>query len=78
MSDSLVTLQSYGSLSEAELARGLLESHGIPVFLADENITHLYVRLPIFPVRLQVRESDVTDARQILNAAPSESAAEDC
>jgi hypothetical protein len=78
MSDLLATLESYGSLSEAEFARGLLESHGIAVFLADENITHLYARLPVFAVRLQVRECDLPEARQILNAALSQSADEDC
>jgi hypothetical protein len=71
MSDPLTTLCEYASASEAELARGLLESHGISVFLADENITTLYARLPIFSVRLQVRESDLAEARQILAAALS-------
>jgi hypothetical protein len=75
MSDPLTTLCDYASASEAELARGLLESHGISVFLADENITQLYAR-SIFSVRLQVRESDLADARQILAAALSASADE--
>lgn len=73
MSDPLTTLQAYGNPYEAELARGLLESHGIPVFLADQNMARVTSNTSIKWVRLQVRESDLPEARQILEAALSES-----
>jgi MYXO-CTERM domain-containing protein len=76
MSDTLTTLQTYGNLYEAELVRGLLESHGIPVFLADENTARVAAEAPIYSLRLQVRESDLPDARQILELALSESPSE--
>lgn len=71
MSDPLTTVRTYYNPAAAEFVRGLLESFGIPAFLADENIARLYSG---FQVRLQVRESDLPDARQILDAALPESA----
>jgi Putative prokaryotic signal transducing protein len=76
MSDSLRTLQSYANLYEAELVRGLLESHGVPVFLADENMARVASDVRLEWVRLQVRESDLPDARQILEMALSEAVVE--
>jgi Putative prokaryotic signal transducing protein len=76
MSNSLTTLQSYGNLYEAELVRGLLESHGIPVFLADENMARVAADARVGWVRLQVREADMPDARQILDTTLAEAVAE--
>ena len=76
MSDSLTTLEAYGNLYEAELVRGLLESHGISVFLADENMVRVAADGRVGWVRLQVRESDLPDARQIIELALADTVSE--
>ncbi len=74
--DSLTTLQAYANLYEAELARGLLESHGIAVFLADENMARVAADARVGWVRLQVRQSDLPDAQHILELTLAASAAQ--
>lgn len=71
MSDRLIVLQAYGNPQEAEFARGLLESHGIDVFLADEHVARMGTYMPIGGVKLQVREDDLNEAREILQGALS-------
>ena len=66
MLEDLVTLQTFGSAYQADLARGLLESFGIEVFLADQNVARIEVPGVVGFVRLQVRESDLAEAQQIL------------
>ena len=78
MSDEpLVTIATFLSLSEAQLAKGALEAEGIDCFLADENIAGVYSAV-IGGIRLQVSAEDETRARQVLppdeaeiDAAPS-------
>jgi hypothetical protein len=70
MNEELITIASFASVLEAELARGYLQSHGIDVFLADENIgriaNHLY---PIVGgIKLQVSRKDVDRARALLTS----------
>jgi hypothetical protein len=65
--DNLVTIAAYESLQEAYLARGLLESHGIDVFIPDENILRMGREYRGFArVRLQVRLSESTIAQELL------------
>jgi tetratricopeptide (TPR) repeat protein len=69
---SLVTLGAYSTPLEAQMARGLLETAGIPAFVADENTVGanwLYSNA-VGGVRLQVRAEDVDRARDVLAATP--------
>lgn len=75
-SEPLVTIAHYSQLHESKLAKVLLESAGIPVFLADEHINALRGSLNAIQVRVQVPESTATAARALL--AEHESPATAC
>jgi hypothetical protein len=64
----LVTLRQYRDLSEAIVARGMLESAGINVFLQDENLVRLDWQVSNFigGIRLQVDEADAAAALELL------------
>ncbi|MGE0407538.1 MAG: DUF2007 domain-containing protein [Candidatus Korobacteraceae bacterium] len=72
MDEDLVTIRHFRSLGEAHVARGLLESAGIPCFLADEHMYN-HVRLPemLGGVRLQVSIADMETAQELLDHATS-------
>lgn len=57
---TLVTVRRYRDLSEAIVARSLLESSGIAVYLRDENLVRLDWQISNFigGIRLQVEEAD--------------------
>ena len=61
----LVTIRQFGSMSEALLAKGCLESAGIACFLADMNVTRLEWRISR-GVRLQVSPDEAGIAVEIL------------
>jgi hypothetical protein len=64
----LVTVQRYRDLAEAYVGRSLLESAGIPAWVADENLVRMdwfYSNL-VGGMRLQVDEHDETAAREML------------
>jgi hypothetical protein len=64
----LVTIRQFGTMSEALLAKGCLESAGIECFLADTNVTRL--EWPISRgMRLQVSPADAETATDILDHA---------
>jgi Putative prokaryotic signal transducing protein len=64
----LVTLCRYRDLSEAIVARTLLESAGIYVFLRDENLVRLDWQVSNFigGIRLQVEDKDEAAAAELL------------
>lgn len=64
----LVTVQSYRDLSEASIARSVLESAGIQAFLSEENLVRMNWMLSNFlgGIRLQVAEEDLETAQEIL------------
>jgi len=64
----LVTLCRYRDLSEAIVARTLLESAGIYVFLRDENLVRLDWQVSNFVggIRLQVEDKDEATAAELL------------
>jgi hypothetical protein len=64
----LVTVQRIRDLSEAIVARSLLESAGIEVYLFDENFVRLDWQMSNFVggMRLQVKAGDEAEARAIL------------
>ena len=64
----LVTVRRYRDLTEAMVGRSLLESAGIPSWIADENLVRMdwfYSNL-VGGMRLQVDERDDAAAREIL------------
>jgi hypothetical protein len=71
----LVTIRRYRDLSEAIVARAVIESAGIFCFLKDENLVRLDWQVSNFigGIRLQVASSDVEAAEAILSQpVPSE------
>jgi hypothetical protein len=67
---NLVTIASYRDLPEALLAKGTLESAGIPCYLANENIVRLDWLLAnsVGGIRLQVRPADAGLATEVLGS----------
>jgi hypothetical protein len=65
----LVTIRQFRDLPEALLAKGALDSAGIPSFLADKNMVRMdwFISNAIGGVKLQVREEDVAEANSILD-----------
>ena len=68
-SRKLITLRRFRDLSEAIVARSLIESAGIVVYLRDENLVRLDWQLSNFigGIRLQVEEADAAVAADLLN-----------
>ena len=61
----LVTLRTYRNPVDAEVAKTKLESAGIPAHLIDENLAAIYSGV-VGGVRVQVAQSDLELARQVL------------
>lgn len=74
-SRKLVTVKRYRDLSEAIVARSILESANIPVFLFDENVVRLDWQISnmIGGIRVQVDDRDEAAATAILNEPVPES-----
>jgi len=72
----LVTIRSYRDLSEAIVARSLLESAGIPVMLLNENLIRLDWPLSnlVGGIRLQVDPENESAAMELLTQPMPESA----
>jgi hypothetical protein len=71
----LITIRQYRDLSEAIVARAVIESAGIFCFLKDENLVRLDWQVSNFigGIRLQVAASDVESAEALLSQPiPSE------
>jgi hypothetical protein len=66
--EKLVTVQTYPSPWEAQLARARLEAEGIHSVVVGENFVHLYSALApmVGGVQLQVREEDAPRAAELL------------
>ncbi len=64
-----ITVQRYRDLSEAIVARSLLESAGIHAYLRDENLVRLEWQISNFigGIRLQVEPADEAAAAEILS-----------
>jgi hypothetical protein len=68
--NELVTVAHFTEAMEAEMAKGRIESAGIPVFLSGFNAAIMEPGLG--PLRLQVEAKDAQDARAILSDAGEE------
>src|SRR5271170_1771821 len=64
-----VTIRRYRDLSEAIVARSLLESAGIAAYLRDENLVRLEWQISNFigGIRLQVERADEAAAAELLS-----------
>jgi len=63
----LITLKLYSSIIDAEIDKGFLESHQISSFIKDDNIINTTGYINTFGgVKLQVKESELEEAIQIL------------
>lgn len=64
----LVTIREFRDLPEAELAKGLIESAGIEVFLADDNIVRMdwFYSNAVGGIKLQVKAEDAATAIDVL------------
>ncbi|MGA2249976.1 DUF2007 domain-containing protein [Terracidiphilus sp.] len=67
----LITVRRYRDLAEAYAGRSLLESAGIPAWIADENLVRMdwFYSNMVGGLRLQVDERDEATAREILDEA---------
>jgi Putative prokaryotic signal transducing protein len=67
MENDLVTIRRYHFLGEAHVVRGLLESVGIPCFVANQiTASHSVFAGGLGGVCLQVRSRDVESAEELL------------
>jgi hypothetical protein len=68
-SRDLVTVGRYRDLPNADLARALLESSGIPAFIQDDNLVRMdwFYSNAIGGIRLQVEAANADAAREILD-----------
>lgn len=71
----LVTVRTYLSLPEAELAKGLLDAAGIESFLFDNNTGRMYMTNIVGGVRLRVDADNAEEANRILQESTSGEAA---
>jgi hypothetical protein len=73
MSNKLVTIAEFADSMQADMARQTLEEFGIRAMILDQNIANLgYPPMPWNTVKLQVLESDVDQARQVLEEQQQE------
>ncbi len=65
----LITVRQYRDLTDAQLAKGVLDSAGILSYLRDENIVRMdwFYSNSIGGIRLQVREEDRASAEALLS-----------
>ena len=62
----MTTLRKYLDVVKAEMDKSLLEAAGIPAFIAGENSASIGYGGSIAEVHLQVQDTDVDQARQVL------------
>ena len=77
LSDRLVTLTSYATVQDAEVARGVLDAAGIDAMIAEEHTASIAPYMTRPGARLQVLESQAEAAAQILNDTDENAVAED-
>ncbi len=66
-------VEKYTNAFSANVAKGMLESNGIPAWVANENMP--YVTIPntgLLAIELLVNEEDYSEAKRLLAASSSE------
>jgi len=67
----LVTIRTFSTLMEAEIARGILDAAGIESFLFDENVGRIYLANVVGGFRLRVDAANADEANRILKESDS-------
>jgi hypothetical protein len=67
MPEDLVTIATFLNLGEAKLAQGKLSSAGIAASVRDENAMNLHIGMAMWGIRLQVPDSQVVRALEVLD-----------
>jgi hypothetical protein len=72
--DRDIPIRTVPSRTEAELLRGLLESSGIPAWVATDDVGGLYPSFDLADgARVMIRESDQDAAERVLDRTRAES-----
>lgn len=67
MSNDIITVATFDSLQEAYFAKSLLESHGLDVFLTNENAMRVLMHPHLSGgIGLLIAEDDLDVAREVL------------
>jgi len=67
MPEDLVTIATFLNIGEAKLAQGKLSSAGIAASVRDENAMNLHIGMAMWGIRLQVPDSQVVRALEVLD-----------
>ena len=67
MSEDLVTIATFLNIGEAKLAQGKLSSAGIAASVRDENAMNLHIGMAMWGIKLQVPDSQVVRALEVLD-----------
>ena len=67
MSDDLVTIATFLNIGEAKLAQGKLSSAGISASVRNENALNLHIGMAMWGIQLQVPDSQVVRALEVLD-----------
>ncbi len=67
MADELITICKFHTMGEAKLAQGKLTSAGISAHVRDENMVNLHMAIMLGGIRLQVPDSQVVRALEVLD-----------
>ena len=67
MPEELVTIAKFHNMGEAKLAQGKLNSAGIAARVGDENMVNLHLGNIVGGIRLQVPDSQVVRALEVLD-----------
>jgi len=67
MADELITIAKFHTMGEAKLAQGKLMSAGIAAQVRDENMINLHIAIALGGIHLQVPDSQVVRALEVLD-----------
>ena len=68
--EKLVVLDTYHESIEASMAKGVLETNGIPCMISNEVMNSLYGPASLWEPRIYVFECDLERARKVMAASP--------
>lgn len=71
--ENWVTLSTYSWLSDAQVARSLLEANDIVTMIPEENTVGVIPYMTAMQVRILVRKKDLPLAKELLSSGPAES-----
>jgi len=67
--NNLVTIITFGNLSDSYILQTILESYEIPFTIKDELMGQIYTAIATGGIKLQVLESDYKRAKEVLEQA---------